>query len=219
MMALEGIISLFLIISVGVYASKKNIITKEINKGLTDLLLNITLPFLIISSFNLKFSDEIKTNIIICTLYSGITLVVAIIISKLLLKPLKKEDKYIIQFSNVFSNCGFMGFPIIEGLYGKEGLVYASIFNVLFTIFMWTYGVGLFTGGINKKNVKKVFANPSIVAVFIGIIIMVFGIEIPSIIMKPIEMVGGITSALSMIIVGVILSNVNFKQYMKDICL
>ena len=121
MMALEGIISLFLIISVGVYASKKNIITKEINKGLTDLLLNITLPLLIISSFNLKFSDEIKTNIIICTLYSGITLVVAIIISKLLLKPLKKEDKYIIQFSNVFSNCGFMGFPIIEGLYGKEG--------------------------------------------------------------------------------------------------
>ncbi|MCR1823613.1 AEC family transporter, partial [Terrisporobacter muris] len=153
------------------------------------------------------------------TLYSGITLVVAIIISKLLLKPLKKEDKYIIQFSNVFSNCGFMGFPIIEGLYGKEGLVYASIFNVLFTIFMWTYGVGLFTGGINKKNVKKVFANPSIVAVFIGIIIMVFGIEIPSIIMKPIEMVGGITSALSMIIVGVILSNVNFKEYMKDISL
>ena len=72
MMALEGIISLFLIISVGVYASKKNIITKEINKGLTDLLLNISLPFLIISSFNLKFSDEIKTNIIICTLYSGI---------------------------------------------------------------------------------------------------------------------------------------------------
>ena len=155
MMALEGIISLFLIISVGVYASKKNIITKEINKGLTDLLLNITLPLLIISSFNLKFSDEIKTNIIICTLYSGITLVVAIIISKLLLKPLKKEDKYIIQFSNVFSNCGFMGFPIIEGLYGKEGLIYASIFNVLFTIFMWTYGVGLFTGGISKENVKK----------------------------------------------------------------
>ena len=48
---------------------------------------------------------------------------------------------------------------------------------------------------------------------------MVFGIEIPSIIMKPIEMVGGITSALSMIIVGVILSNVNFKEYMKDISL
>ena len=212
MMALEGIISLFLIMSVGVYASKKNIITKEINKGLTDLLLNITLPLLIISSFNLKFNHEIKTNIIICTIYSGITLVIVILISKLLLKPLKKEDKYIIQFSNVFSNCGFMGFPIIEGLYGKEGLVYASIFNV----FMWTYGVGLFTGGINRENIKKVLMNPSIIAVFIGIIIMVFEIEIPSIIMKPIEMVGGITSALSMIIVGVILSNVDFKEYMKD---
>ena len=216
MMALEGIISLFLIMSVGVYASKKNIITKEINKGLTDLLLNITLPLLIISSFNLKFNHEIKTNIIICTIYSGITLVIVILISKLLLKPLKKEDKYIIQFSNVFSNCGFMGFPIIEGLYGKEGLVYASIFNVIFTVFMWTYGVGLFTGGINRENIKKVLMNPSIIAVFIGIIIMVFEIEIPSIIMKPIEMVGGITSALSMIIVGVILSNVDFKEYMKD---
>lgn len=216
MMALEGIVSLFLIMSVGVYASKKNIITKEINKGLTDLLLNITLPLLIISSFNLKFSDEIKMNIIICAFYSGVTLVVAIVISKLLLKPLRKEDKYIIQFSNVFSNCGFMGFPIIEGLYGKEGLIYASIFNVLFTVFMWTYGVGMFTGGISKENIKKVLVNPSIIAVLVGIIMMVFGVSLPSLIMKPIEMIGGMTSALSMIIVGVILSNVDFKEYMKD---
>lgn len=216
MIALEGIIALFLIMSVGVYASKKNIITKEINKGITDLLLNITLPLLIISSFSLKFNDEIKTNIILCAFYSFITLIVAISISMIFLKFLKKEDKYIIQFSNVFSNCGFMGFPIIEGLYGKEGLIYASIFNVLFTVFIWTYGVGMFTGGFDKENIKRVLKNPSIISVVIGIFMMVFGISLPPIIMKPIEMVGGMTPALSMIIVGVILSNVNFKEYLKD---
>lgn len=216
MIALKGIISLFLVITVGVYASKKRIISSEMNKNLTDLLMNITMPLLIISSFNMKLNDELRSNIIKCFFYSFITLFIAVILSWLLLKPVKKDNKYLIQFSNVFSNCGFMGFPVIEGLYGKEGLIYASIFNVGFTILVWTYGIGLFTGGINKENIKKVAKNPSIVAVLIGIFIMVFKIEVPAIIMSPIEMVGGMTSALSMIIIGVILANTDFKEQMKD---
>ena len=218
MIALKGIISLFLIIAVGVYASKKNIITNEMNKGLSNLLINVTMPLLIISSFNMTINDQLKSNIIKCFIYSFITLIIAMVLSKLLLKPLKvdNDNKNMIQFSNVFSNCGFMGFPIIEGLYGKEGLIYASIFNMAFTILLWTYGVGLFTGGISKENIKKVMVNPSIIAVFIGIFIMVFQVDVPEVIMTPIEMVGGMTSALSMLIIGVILSNVDFKEYIND---
>ena len=62
----NGIISLFLIILVGVYAAKKRIITKEINKGLTNILLKITLPCLVVSSFIFDLSDELKDNIIRC---------------------------------------------------------------------------------------------------------------------------------------------------------
>lgn len=212
----NGIISLFLIILVGVYAAKKRIITKEINKGLTNILLKITLPCLVVSSFIFDLSDELKDNIIRCFIYSPLVLIISIVISYILLIPIKGEKKIIIQFANVFSNCGFIGFPIVFSIYGNEGVIYASIFNLFFTAFLWTYGVILFNGKMKREDIKKVLLNPAIVAVFIGLIIMIFGFDIPSVLSSTLDLVGNMTSPLSMIIVGVILGNAKIISYLKD---
>ena len=212
----NGVISLFLIILVGVYAAKKRIITKEINKGLTNILLKITLPCLVVSSFIFDLSDELKDNIIRCFIYSPLVLIISIVISYILLIPIKGEKKIIIQFANVFSNCGFIGFPIVFSIYGNEGVIYASIFNLFFTAFLWTYGVILFNGKMKREDIKKVLLNPAIVAVFIGLIIMIFGFDIPSVLSSTLDLVGNMTSPLSMIIVGVILVNAKIISYLKD---
>lgn len=212
----NGVISLFLIILVGVYAAKKRIITKEINKGLTNILLKITLPCLVVSSFIFDLSDELKDNIIRCFIYSPLVLIISIVISYILLIPIKGEKKIIIQFANVFSNCGFIGFPIVFSIYGNEGVIYASIFNLFFTAFLWTYGVILFNGKMKREDIKKVLLNPAIVAVFIGLIIMIFGFDIPSVLSSTLDLVGNMTSPLSMIIVGVILGNAKIISYLKD---
>ena len=212
----NGVKSLFLIILVGVYAAKKRIITKEINKGLTNILLKITLPCLVVSSFIFDLSDELKDNIIRCFIYSPLVLIISIVISYILLIPIKGEKKIIIQFANVFSNCGFIGFPIVFSIYGNEGVIYASIFNLFFTAFLWTYGVILFNGKMKREDIKKVLLNPAIVAVFIGLIIMIFGFDIPSVLSSTLDLVGNMTSPLSMIIVGVILGNAKIISYLKD---
>ena len=212
----NGVISLFLIILVGVYAAKKRIITKEINKGLTNILLKITLPCLVVSSFIFDLSDELKDNIIRCFIYSPLVLIISIVISYILLIPIKGEKKIIIQFANVFSNCGFIGFPIVFSIYGNEGVIYASIFNLFFTAFLWTYGVILFNGKMKREDIKKGLLNPAIVAVFIGLIIMIFGFDIPSVLSSTLDLVGNMTSPLSMIIVGVILRNAKIISYLKD---
>ncbi|WP_196048960.1 AEC family transporter [Clostridium saudiense] len=212
----NGVISLFLIILVGVYAAKKRIITKEINKGLINILLKITLPCLVVSSFIFDLSDELKDNIIRCFIYSPLVLIISIVISYILLIPIKGEKKIIIQFANVFSNCGFIGFPIVFSIYGNEGVIYASIFNLFFTAFLWTYGVILFNGKMKREDIKKVLLNPAIVAVFIGLIIMIFGFDIPSVLSSTLDLVGNMTSPLSMIIVGVILGNAKIISYLKD---
>lgn len=212
----NGVISLFLIILVVVYAAKKRIITKEINKGLTNILLKITLPCLVVSSFIFDLSDELKDNIIRCFIYSPLVLIISIVISYILLIPIKGEKKIIIQFANVFSNCGFIGFPIVFSIYGNEGVIYASIFNLFFTAFLWTYGVILFNGKMKREDIKKVLLNPAIVAVFIGLIIMIFGFDIPSVLSSTLDLVGNMTSPLSMIIVGVILGNAKIISYLKD---
>lgn len=212
-----NVVSLFLIILVGIYGSKRKIISNEIQKGLNKILINMTLPLLIISSFSVEFDSSMKSNILKAFLYSFIFLIVAGIISYIFLFPIKdKEKKKVLQFANVFSNCGFIGFPIISSIYGAEGVVYTSIFNLFFNIFVWSYGVALYSDKLDKKSLKKILLNPGIVAVYIGLPMMLLGVSLPSFILKSITTVGNMTTPLSMIIIGCILTRVNIKEAFKD---
>lgn len=213
---INGVISLFLIMLLGIYGDKRNIITDEINRGLTEILLKITLPLMIVSSFVFTFDESMKKNITKTFIYAFLTFVIVAIISYVFLIPIKSKKREILQFANVFSNCGFIGFPIMESIYGFEGVLYTSIFNMYFAIFTWTYGIMIFTGKVTFKEIKKVLLNPCVIAVYIGIFIMKFNIQIPIVIYSTIKIVGAMTSPLSMIIVGVILSKANIKENLKD---
>lgn len=67
-----NVVSLFLIILAGVYGVKRRFINYDIQKGLNTILINITLPLLIISSFSVEFDSSMKSNIIKAFLYSFI---------------------------------------------------------------------------------------------------------------------------------------------------
>ena len=212
-----NVISLFLIILAGVYGIKRKFINEEIQKGLTKILINITLPLLIINSFSVEFDESMKSNIGKAFLYSFIFLIVGGIVSKVFLIPIKdKEKKKVLQFANVFSNCGFVGFPIVSSIYGAEGVVYTAIFNMFFNIFVWSYGVALYSDKLDKSSIKKVIINPGLVAVYIGLPIMLFNIHVPEYLSKSISTVGNMTTPLSMIIIGCILTQVNIKDAFKD---
>ena len=216
----DSVFSLFIMILVGVYGSRKKIITSEINKGLIDILIQIGLPFMIVNSFIFTYDDTIKSNVIKTFYYSLIAYIITIIISYLLLLPVKNHKKTILHFANVFTNTGYVGFPILYSIYGEEGIIYGSIFNMFFVIFVWTYGLMLFKGNFErnelKQEIKNILLNPSIIGVFTGIIIMFFDIQLPNALTSSIKSIGNITGPLSMLIIGVILSNIKIRKHLGD---
>src|SRR5690606_20479558 len=113
-------------ILVGVYANKKNIISSSMNKGLTDILIQIALPFMIVSSFIFTYDESIKTNIMKAFFYSLTAYIIMTTISYILLIPIKNHKKTILHFANVFTNTGYVGFPILNSIYGPEGVIYGS---------------------------------------------------------------------------------------------
>ncbi|NLN14614.1 MAG: AEC family transporter [Tissierellia bacterium] len=214
---INSVISLFIMILVGLYGAKRNIINDKLNKGLTDILIQIALPFMIVSSFIFSYDETIKDNIIKTFYYSLLAYILIIILSYLVLIPVKENKKTVLHFANVFVNTGYIGFPILNAIYGPEGVIYGSIFNMFFVILVWTYGIMLYEGKLNQFNeFKKILLNPSIIAVIIGIIIFMFDIKLPIALFSSIESIGSMTGPLSMIIIGVILSKVKFKEYMRD---
>lgn len=217
---IKSVISLFLMIMVGVYGHKQKIITSEMNTGLTDILIQIALPMMIVTSFIFTYDNTLKANVIKTFYYSFVVYIVMILLSYLLLLPIKKNKKIILHFANVFPNTGYIGFPILMSIYGPEGVIYGSIFNMFFVIFLWTYGLMLFKDDFTNKTfnseIKKVLLNPSIIAVMIGLIIMVFHIQLPSAILSSMNSIGSMTGPLSMIIIGGILSEAKILHYLMD---
>ena len=219
-MVLRSILSLFLIIIAGVFGRKRNIITPEANKGMIDLLLRILLPFMIVSSFSFSYDDSIKANVVKAFYFSFIAYIIIIGISILLTKPIKDEKRIILHFANVFTNTGYIGFPILNVIYGPEAVIYGSIFNMFFVLFLWSYGIMIFKGRMAKEELKKeiikALLNPSVIAVYIGVAMMVFNLKFPEVVLNSIKSVGNMTGPLSMIIVGAIFADVNIKSHLKD---
>ncbi len=216
----ESVVSLLIIILVGVYGSRKGIITAELNKGLTDILIKIALPFMIVSSFMFTYDESIKFNVIKTFYYSIGAYAIMIIASYLFLIPVKRDKKTVLHFANVFVNTGYIGFPVLNSIFGPEGVIYGSIFNVFFVILVWTYGIMLYRGKLEKGYLKKeiisLLFNPSIIAVVLGIFLMALDIKIKGPLLLSIKSIGNITGPISMFIIGVILANVKIKQHLKD---
>lgn len=210
------IISLFLVALVGFYGGKRNIIDENLSNGLSKLLVEITTPFLVISSFSVSYSSNISNNVIKAFIYSIIIFTLTPLLVKPLLIGIDKENRNVFEFAMVFSNCGFMGFPIAQSVFGNEGVVYAAIFNMVFNIFVWTYGVMLFNSTSSFKEVLKSLKNPGILSAVIGLLIMVFSIKIPPIFMNTMKMVGGLTTPISMLIIGSLLSKSELQKIVKD---
>ncbi len=216
----NSVVSLFLIMMVGVFSYRMGIITNEVNRGINNILVKISLPMLILSSFMTTFEDNMMDNVKMAFLYSIVALFLVFVASNILALGIKGNKKNAFIFCNIFTNTGFIGIPILNAIYGSEGVIYGAAYSMFFNLFVFTYGMMLYKG-FDKgdkfwKQIFEVFKNPVIVAVFIGIAVMFFSIPVPSNIQNSIKLIGSMTTPLSMMSIGFILGQVKLKDYLGD---
>ncbi|OAA83383.1 AEC family transporter [Clostridium ljungdahlii] len=209
---INQVIILSLMMLIGVFAKKKNIITEEGEKSLSSFLVNITLPSLLITSFNYRYSEKMIANAESIFLYSIIIHIVIILLSKVCAYRYEDKVKKVMRFIIIFSNSGFMGYPVLEGLFGKVGIFYGAIFNIPLNIFMFSVGIAIYTGKNDIKNIKNVISNPVIISTIVGFLMFVFSIKLPYVVDTTLSSVGSMTTPLSMIIVGTMLAGVKLKD-------
>lgn len=112
-----------------------------------------------------------------------------------------------------FSNAAYMGFPLIQALYGKEGLLYASVFVTVFNILLWTVGYSMMTGTCQiREIILKILKTPVIYAVIIGLVLFLCQIPVSKMIQQPLSLIGNMNTPLSMIITGMIIAGSSIKK-------
>ncbi|NDL68023.1 AEC family transporter [Anaerotalea alkaliphila] len=210
------ILALALMIGVGFYGRKREIIGEEMMGGITKLLVEIAVPLLIVTSFSMDDGNALEGVLGKAFLYALLVFATKPLLAKLLLKGMEKGKGGVWQFSLVFSNCGFMGFPVAYSVYGNEGIIFASIFNMVYNIFVWSYGVALFSGERDVKGFAKVLRSPGIIASVLGIVLMLLGVRIPEVLLVSMKTIGNTTTPLSMLLIGGLLADANLRGAVRD---
>ncbi|HYH02988.1 MAG TPA: AEC family transporter [Bacillota bacterium] len=202
------VLTLFLMMLVGFAARRLKYLNTEVNKGLTSLLLNITAPFMAMASFQFAFSPQMLREAGIVFVFAFAAHLLTIFLGKLLFFPISGDNGKVLRFAAIFSNCGFMGYPIAASLFGERGVFFTSVYVAVFHLFIWTYGAFIFKGKMDRDALKNALLNPGVIAVFIGMFMFLFSIKLPVALAQTLQIVGSMTTPLSMIIVGALLADI-----------
>ncbi|MBQ7063589.1 MAG: AEC family transporter [Firmicutes bacterium] len=206
-------VTLFALVAVGFFAKKVHMVGREGQKNLTDLVINIVLPCNIITSFMIDPDAGLYKEMLAVLLISLGIQIFCVILGHFIFRGQNEDHRRSLRYATICSNAGFLGNPIAEGVYGELGLMYASIYLIPQRIMMWSEGIAIYSGEKDiKGTIKKVLTHPCVVSCAAGIILMVTGIKLPDVILRPIQTIGRCTTALSMLVVGMILGEINLKS-------
>ena len=213
----KQVAELFILIFLGYVLYKGKIIKEESKKTLSDILVNVVVPAMIINSYMTEFNSKMLSNLLKEFGYSILLIVLGIVMTHLATLRSKPDGKGIVRFACSFSNAAYMGFPLIRALFGEEGILYASAYVTVFNIFLWTLGYMY----VNKKMavkdlIKQLVTCPPIISVVVGIIVFVFDIPVPELIRTPVKMVGDMNTPVSMMITGATIAGSSFIVLLKN---
>jgi len=223
-MATEIIINQLLIFGilfiVGVLASKLKLLTSEAKDILARIIIDITLPFLILSTFsNLEFNVNLFKNGIFVFVLTFVNLLVLYSIGSFssFLQRLKPQQTTVHTLHTMLGNIVFLGFPLFDALFpGGIGVYYAAVYQLASNSVTFTYGIYRLSSGTQKSGWKSLI-NVNTGALFLGIIILVIGIKLPQPMLDAFTGLGKCTSPLSMVYIGALLAGLNFKSAFKKV--
>ena len=221
-MDLQGMIDLqllmFLEIGLGWFLRRKNLITEEGKKMLTDLVIDLILPCNIIQSFLIKLDKDILVKGFQILVISVALQMFCTAISATCYNKVEKGKRTVLQYATVCSNAGFLGNPVAEGLFGPIGLLYASVYLIPQRIVMWSAGVSYFTESPSKKEVlKKVLTHPCIIAVEAGLALMALQVTLPSFLTRTLGSISASTTPVTMLLIGAIMAGADLKTMVTKI--
>ncbi len=218
---LTQVIVMFLLIAVGYICDKVGLVTRRGIKQMTDIVLLIVSPAVIIQAYNQDFNPTLAKNLGIAFLYAIISHVVMILLSRFLFSRKNPGKYHIDRVCSIYTNSGFMGIPLILSVLGDEGVFYGSAFIALFNIFLWTQGVSAIRGHREgpvkpKELAKQLLLNPGVIGILIGFLIFFTPLSLPDALGQAVGHIANLNTPLAMIIIGTYIARANILRALKE---
>ncbi len=206
----QQVLILFVLMAVGYILGKIKFLDDHGSLAITNLVMYVVSPAMMVVAFQRERSGEGLHNFLASMLLAVVIHGIGILLSCLLIRG---SDMYgrVLRFGTVFSNCGFMGYPLMTALMGSVGLFYGSAYVVVFNVLSWSVGIYLLTGDVGKLRLKPIFLNPGVISVAVAMALYLLSVRLPELVMTPLNYLANMNTPLPTIIVGYQLSHADFR--------
>lgn len=211
------VIMIFLLLAVGFIAYRTGLVKDDGIKQITNLLLFLVTPCLLINAYQKEFSYDLIEGLIISALLSILIHIVGIVISTLCFRREETKRYRVNIFAAVYSNCGYMAIPLLSAAMGSDGVFYGSAYLAVFTILYWTHGICVYKGDLSELSIKNIIKNPGIIGSVIALTLFVSGITLPEVIGGAVGHLANLNTPLAMVVMGSYLAKTDFKKALSTI--
>lgn len=209
---------IFSLIAIGFFTRRRGMVSREGQKNITDLVINLILPCNILTSFSQQFAEGTMHECLMVFLISAGIQVFCVIYGRIAYPRETEEHRKCLAYGIICSNAGFLGNPLAEGIFGSVGLMFASVYLIPVRVMMWSAGIAIFSGEHDLKGtMKKVATHPCVLACAAGLVMMVNGWIVPEPCFSLLQTIGRCNTAISMLVIGMILSDINPRELVDKI--
>ena len=195
--------SMMLFVIVGFILVRIHLLKVEDSQPLSTLMVYIMQPCLIINAFQIEITPERLHNYLIAIVFSSSAFILWILLTLILRKPLKLSP--VVQATLAYPNVGNLILPVVSMVLGNEMVFYASAAQIPMNILFWTHGAIILQDS-KKINWKKIFLNPNLIAVTIGLFLLVTRLKLPEVIATTITGFSNAVASVSMLMVGIVIA-------------
>ncbi len=208
----------FFLLGVGFISRRKNILSKEDQKSMSTILLQIVVYFMIIVSSQDEFSTEviaaIKVTGIAALLFYSISIPLLIFIARR--TKLSHEKARIFVASTIFFNVTFLGYPLMNEIFGTIGLLSAIMFSMIYNILFNSWGIAYIEGNMKNFNLESMIGNKVALTSVLAMIMYILQIKIPEPLLGTFATISSMAFPLSMLIIGCNLGEIDIKKIITE---
>lgn len=210
----EKMVVLFTILFAGFFCGKAGIMDVESNKSLSRLVANLTNPMLVLASVMtderlLSPAEVLQVTLLAAGCYAFL-IASSLLLPKLLHLEPRERGPY--RFFYIFSNIGFMGYPLVRAMFGEGAMFHLTIFVLFFQLVCWSYGAQTISGEGRFRLSWRILKTPCVLSALLAYAIYLSGVHIPRIVADVVKTTGEITSPLAMLILGCALSQCSLRD-------
>ncbi|MDD6063576.1 MAG: AEC family transporter [Clostridiales bacterium] len=216
---IEKMLVLFFAMAAGFVCGKRGWLDDTANRTISRLVVMLTNPMLALSSVMGKERLMSNRQVLALTGISFALILSYMLLSRVVVRLLHAEDadRGLLRFLFSFCNISYIGYPVVQSLFGMDASFYVTVLVLCSQLIMWSYGIHLVSGHGKFRWQWSILKNHCLIASSTAYILYLTGLKVPNVLASACSFLGQTTSPLIMLITGSALALMPLKNVFTNV--